>query len=766
MSISAHPSPSRRRGWIPWIFLASGAAVIVLYYLQPSRLGYAIIYEVTGVAGVAAIVCGIHLNKPRGRGSWYLAAFGLTASVTGDVIWSYYEHVLKREAPYPSVADAFYIGGSLLLAAALAGFVRRRLPGRDVGSLIDAIIITTGAGIVSWMFLVTPYAADRSLTLAVRLTAISYPLVDIVLIAFAARLALAPGRRSVSLHLLLLMLTAWILVDSLYGWQSLAGTYLTPSPLDVGWMGGYILLGTLALHPSMRHLTEATREPAPSLTLRRVILLAAAASLAPIVIAVQAVRGDPVQITVVVPGATALFLLVVLRLAGVARALGAAARNDGLTGLANRAHIMEQLDGSLARARRDGTEVALLFVDLDRFKRVNDTLGHEAGDRLLIAVAGLLRDHTRGGDTVARLGGDEFVVVCPAVGGLARATDIAERIQTALAEPIYIDAIPVFISASIGVAIADPRDDGETLVQDADLAMYRAKESGRARYHVFDPGLRADSLSRRAMERELQAALERDEFAVRYQPVVRLHDNQVVGVEALIRWDHPDRGMLTPYAFLDEAEESGLIVPIGAWLFREVADQLALWRRTIPGGEDVRASVNLSARQLLQMDLAEVLLGAVASAGLTPDALCLEVTESALLDDLDHASMVLGRLRAHGFHVSVDDFGTGYSSLSYLKHLPVQTMKIDRSFVVEIGSGTIDLAILRTLLDLARAVEIDVIVEGVETLDQLEILGRLGVGFAQGFVWSEPLSPERCARVLGAPLIPTGRGGVLASTGR
>jgi diguanylate cyclase (GGDEF)-like protein/PAS domain S-box-containing protein len=425
------------------------------------------------------------------------------------------------------------------------------------------------------------------------------------------------------------------------------------------------------------------------------------------------------------------------------------AHHDPLTGLPNRMLFSEFLVLALARSRRFHSRVAVLFLDLDRFKFVNDSLGHDAGDQLLVALGERLRDAVRPGDTVARFGGDEFVVLCEDLSGpdaRQQATDVADRLLAVIGEPFHLDGDEQYLNASIGIALARSGDERpEALLRDADSAMYRAKDRGKARWELFDEEMRASALERVEIENALHRAVDREEFRVVYQPVVALPDGRCIGAEALVRWQHPERGLLTPDEFVDLAEESGLIVPVGIWVLDAACRQAAVWQANDDGGDFV-VSVNLSGRQLAHPDTPGHVAHALATSGIDPAGLALEITESVLMDDAGSTMASIGALKDLGVGLSIDDFGTGYSSLGYLKRFPVDTVKIDRSFVAGLGDKQEDSAIVAAVVSLGHALGLTVVAEGVETARQRDELVALHCDAAQGFLFSEP---EPAARLNG-----------------
>jgi diguanylate cyclase (GGDEF)-like protein/PAS domain S-box-containing protein len=426
---------------------------------------------------------------------------------------------------------------------------------------------------------------------------------------------------------------------------------------------------------------------------------------------------------------------------------------DPLTGLPNRGLFADRLAHVLSR-RDQQASVAVYFLDLDRFKRINDSLGHGAGDEVLREVARRLRAALRPEDTVARFGGDEFTILCESLGGVLEAVGVADRLQRPLAEPIRIGAAELRLSASIGVALAEPGEpvDMERMVEDADAAMYRAKERGGARAELFDTGMRERAVKALDVEQELQCAIEHGELRLHYQPQVDLASGRMIGAEALLRWEHPERGLLAPGTFLEVAEESGLIVEIGSWAVGEVCRRLRTWQdREETAG--LRLSVNLGARELSHPDIVSTVLGAVRRTAIDPACLCIEVTESTAMADRDSGFRALRELSLAGVCVAIDDFGTGYSSLDQLRHMPVDVLKIDRSFVQGMGPDSPDTALVAAALAMGAALSMQVVAEGIETDDHASALRDLECRIGQGFLFSRPLPPEELDGLLEAGLV-------------
>ncbi|HEY0000734.1 MAG TPA: EAL domain-containing protein [Actinoplanes sp.] len=426
------------------------------------------------------------------------------------------------------------------------------------------------------------------------------------------------------------------------------------------------------------------------------------------------------------------------------------AYHDALTQLANRALFRERVSEAVRTRGADG-EVTVLFLDLDGFKEVNDSLGHLAGDQLLVQVADRLRASVRDGDVVARFGGDEFAVLIEAPAGGDDAEQVAQRIIDVLEEPFASESRKIHVQASIGLAaaglLADTATDGaEQLMRNADLAMYKAKSAGGSGYSCYDPEMLLDLVSRLELEADLRVALERKQLQLHYQPTIDLANNEVIGFEALARWQHPERGMITPGEFIPLAEATGLIVPLGRWVLREACRQAVEWSKA-GDGRPVKMAVNVSVRQFDRTDLVEVVASILAETGMPAEQLCLEMTESVLMTDTDGNLEQLLRLKALGVTLAIDDFGTGYSSLAYLRRFPVDTLKIDRSFVERLGALTDDTALADTIVQLGKSLGMATVAEGIEEFGQLAALREMGCHFAQGYYFSRPVAAEEAGRL-------------------
>jgi diguanylate cyclase (GGDEF)-like protein len=420
--------------------------------------------------------------------------------------------------------------------------------------------------------------------------------------------------------------------------------------------------------------------------------------------------------------------------------------HDSLTGLVNRAHFMERLNEALIRARLTQSRVGVLFIDLDDFKKVNDSLGHAFGDRLLEVIGRRLAEAVRAYDVAGRLGGDEFAVLMEDGDDEQRVDHVVQRLQSLLSAPVTIDEHTLSVGASVGTTISDGSHDAAEVLRNADLAMYAAKTRRDGRAAAYEVSMHSEAVARLRLEEELRRALAGDEFEVHYQQIVALDCERARGVEALLRWRHPVHGLITPADFISVAEKTGLIVPIGAWVLGVAAHQVAEWRRF--HGGDLGLSVNLSARQLLRSEIVEEVAEALRRSGLDPSALVLEITESTILEDSGAVRDRVGALKRLGVRLALDDFGTGYSSLAHLQQLPIDVVKVDRRFVKDLGTDHDGAAMVAAIIGLTDALHLDVVAEGIELPAQAAELRRLGCRLGQGYLFSRPMGAESMSALL------------------
>ena len=1031
-----------------WYIYGGIAAVATLFYFAAGRSGY--LFNAIGLSAPLAILIAVRLHKPARKAPWHLLALGMALFIAGDVITYNYPRLFGTEAPFPSIGDVLYLSVYPCLVLGLLLMVRLRTPGRDWTSLLDSLMVAVAVGTASWIFLMSPYWHDQESGLLARLTSMGYPLADLILIAVAVRLAVGAGRRVPSLILMLTATCALFLTDTIYAWVLLYATYEPGSGyLELGWAAFYIVLGMAALHPSMRSLTERAPEQTEHMGWARLAMLLGAALVPPTIRLAQYLRHEPVDNIVLIGATFTLFVLVVLRMAGLVRlqerytareralreagaalvtatnrdsirtatieavkalagsdavvrvcerdpgrpseyivtagdeavgtslsldklqererqslirgeshrvALGetrfhqelklgdgegwtfvaglslgeelrgllvASTRremsssvrdslvslsrqvalaldsaqlteelleqrsearfasliknssdvvaviepdtsiryvtpsavkvlgytpsaleatlfadlihpddrpramavltstmdsghaglaefrirhNDGtfryaetlctnllgdpnvrgvvlttrdiserkefenqlahqafhdpVTGLANRALFRDRVLHALERQERDGEPVSVLFMDLDDFKNINDSLGHAAGDQVLREVGERLRRCLRAADTAARLGGDEYGVLLEEAGDGIQATDVADRLMQELEAPFRLEGRDVMVRASVGIAVTDGKgtstDGADELLRNADVAMYMAKERGKSRYQVYEQTMHDTALQRLQLKGDLQRALEHKEFLLYYQPVVDLQTGSWVGVEALLRWQHPERGIVPPLQFIPLAEETGLIVPIGQWVLAEACRYAAHLRARIPSEQPFHMAVNLSARQLQDPLLIADVRRVLDESGLEPSALILEITESVMMQDIDASLVRLRDLKKLGVRLAIDDFGTGYSSLNYVRRFPVDILKVDKSFIDGVGEGGESAALTRAVIELAGILKLQPVAEGIERSDQLHRLQEMSCDFGQGFLFSAPLPEKELEPLFAAQFSSTG----------
>ena len=1034
------------------MYLSAGViATLVFLFVPGMRVGG--LLNLIALSSPIVILIALRLNHVEYKLPWVLIALGQVFFVTGDVITYNYERFFGTELPYPSIGDVFYLSVYPCLFLGILLLIRHRSPGRDHDSAIDSLIVGIGVGVLSWVFLIAPYMHDFSLTTGQKLVSIGYPLMDLMLVTVAIRLAVGRGRKNQAFYLLLAGVIALFITDAMYGWAGLHGGYDNQTGyLEGGWAAFYLLIGAAALHPAVRSFSERSFEVLTRLSRTRLGVLAVVTLTAPftdaIIVSRYSTGAQGTDQMVVIVASIILFLLVIARMSGLVRqqeksagreralreagvALvtatnraaihgaaieasrtlageGAAIRlcegfdggtdefivvaadgdavdvigahfsldvlqewkqqrlrdrdayvvqthestirdslslptheegsvlvaplfmrdefrgmiavatpeemptsvadslralssqvalalesaaltedlllrqsearfaslvknssdvvaviepttvvryaspsasrvlgtdpgdlegtrfidlvhrddktrvlsfltsagdgegntgllefrlrhrdgtyiatetlrtsllhdpnvrgivlntrditerkqferqlehqafNDPVTNLANRALFRDRVLHAIERQERDGKPVAVLFMDIDDFKTINDSLGHAAGDGLLLQVGDRLKHVLRAADTAARLGGDEFAILLEDGGEGVQAADVADRIMQMLEIPFVLDGKDVFIRASVGIAVAESAGDGgedaaEALMRNADVAMYMAKEKGKGRYQIFEPEMHDTALRRLELKADLQRALEHDEFILHYQPVIELDSGKITGVEALIRWVHPDRGIVQPLDFIPLAEETGLIVPIGRWVLREACRYAVELQGEFSMEPAFHMAVNLSARQLARPEIVDEVRDILAETGLPAHTLILEITESMVMQDMELAIERLQQLKGLGVLLAIDDFGTGYSSLNYVRRFPVDILKVDKSFIDEVADGGESSALTAAVIELAGILNLKPVAEGIERADQLERLMELNCDMGQGYFFARPLDPKALRTML------------------
>ncbi|HTZ08014.1 MAG TPA: EAL domain-containing protein [Acidimicrobiales bacterium] len=757
-------APGRRRSDRVWICAPGVGGVVValaasglLGSLEPAAM------FVVGVGTLLSLVLSVRLHRPALRWPWWAISGSVLLFIVGGAARADL-HTLGNLGPSRSlVPDLVSLPGYVLGAAGLLGFSRARDRARGsqhhFGVILDGVIAALALLAVAWVYVIYPVLVHHHTPLTVRLLLTCYPAMSLFLVVVTVRIAFSPEQRRVpSYWFLLATMTAMFVGDTLYMFADVDLVHVAGRFLDLPYAIAFVATAAMALHPSMRALTEPAGLRPKAASPGRVVLVALGL-LVPAVITLQHPSGsmkDRVALFVIIvmlTGAAVLRIVQALHLAERSEAdLAYQATHDSLTGLPNRRMMREHLDDVLARAAVDDTHVALLFLDLDRFKLVNDTLGHTHGDELLVDVARRLQEHMRPSDLVTRIGGDEFMVVLGQVVSVSQALELAHRLRTCLRTPFMVNGMEFYVSASIGLSFAsgdDPRVDAELLVRDADMALYQAKDAGRDAVAVFDESMRTRISERVELEHDLRRAVELRQLHLVYQPIIRIPDGPVEGVEALVRWAHPTLGVIPPVKFIPLAEDTGLIKGIGEWVLQEAVRQLAAWRRDTPGLENLYVTVNVSGAQLHDERLVERVAAVLERNGVPGNALCLELTESVVMEEHRHAIAIFTELRRLDVRLAIDDFGTEYSSLAYLKRFPVTNLKIDRSFVENLDDDdSSDATLIAAVVAMAHALGIATVAEGVETSTQARRLVDLGCDAVQGYLYSRPVQAESVPYVI------------------
>ena len=757
---SARPAWRRlgdRASTVATAFGVAGAAVALLYGVPGSWSAHAAALILMAVATAAAMAGGLRINVPPRRGPWEVLFLGVVLLALGGWVRLDRHTLAIVNTNRALLPDVLVLVGSVLAAFAVTVLARAPHPHdrRNPDMVIEALVAGISAFVLLWIYLVEPAATRLHLSGFERgalpiATALDVYMVAVALIGIRPR-----ARRSLSGRFLILAVVFLAIADGLYLVTDVRRAAVPHSLLGVGYLLAASALGVAYLHPTMRRLFGGRWSPSSDVPDSRGRLIAIV--LAPALLAVIGLTdpGRPADQRVVLGifGAAAVSLAAVRVWRAVRVGAATQARlvhqvtHDPLTGLGNRSFVERSISAALAESARARDGVAVIFLDIDRFKLINDTHGYSCGDQLLIEVGERLTAAFGGRGAVARVGGDEFALVVFPVASPAQARHDAELAHQVLNAPFNVYGADLLVSASVGVTLSsasEPTTDAETMLRDADTAMYQAKGAGRDTVTMFDNSMRDRIADRLALEHDLRRALERDEFCLMFQPIVSLDEDGplVVGLEALLRWDRPTRGLVPASFFIECAEASGLLTEIGDWVIRESARQLATWRR-VPGTGGLFVSVNVSALHLKSAALPARVRRALAETGLAPDAMCIELSESTLMDNPAEGVALVIRLKELGVRLAIDDFGNGYASLAYLKQFPVDYVKIDRRFIAGlIGDDPTDETLVAAIVSMAQALDAVTIAEGVEHERQEQSLREIGCDLAQGFLYSRPVTSD------------------------
>ncbi|BAL90655.1 putative diguanylate cyclase/phosphodiesterase [Actinoplanes missouriensis 431] len=728
-----------RRLW--QVMAAFGILATALYALFPDTLISVLSFILLGIGSLAACFFGPRRWGAEPRIAWLLMG---TAAITFLIGVLIRPTVTEWHMPWPLLADVFSFSGYVLLGIFLAMLLRQR-QSVDRHAVLDGLIVTLSVGMTTTLLLALPAAAitDRSAVLSVIQG--TYPLFDVMILLLIINLTFTAKTWPFSLVAITVTMLGMFVGDAAYAIVGVSGQIYASPLFNVPFLIAYTALGVAALHPSVVELSRAAKAPVQEWGWQRLTMLAPALLLPSVMLLTNRTRDPEARILVAVIGA-AVFGLLLFRATSAVEAQVAAqlrsehqASHDPLTSLPNRVSISAEIERLVTVVDPEGHDrVWVYMLDLDGFKWVNDSWGHDTGDQLVIEVGRRLRAAVAAGVPVARVGGDEFLLAY--VGEKGGALHLVDDIRGCFARPFPVRDTEVVISASIGIShaagdAARAAVTAEALMRDADTAMYRAKSEGPGRSSIFDTSMHDQVRERIELEVALRQALAEDQLRVHYQPLVRLETGVPVGAEALVRWEHPERGAIPPMTFIPIAEDAGLIGSIGTWVRQEALRQLGVWRSEGVVGEDFYLSINVSPRQLSEPELPLIVSGEMLRYGVPAHCVALEMTESVMVDGSSVTARVLFELRELGVKLLIDDFGTGFSALGYLRRFPVTGVKIDRSFVIGLGANVEDDEIVRAVVAMSHALGLSVIAEGVETPLQREALYAIGVVNGQGWLW-------------------------------
>lgn len=700
-----------------------------------------VVNELLATIIMVSAMRGLVALPARERGPWAWLVGGSALWVMGDIGWDI-TALVSGESPTISLADIPYLVGYPVTAIGAVKLLRLRSPRSDREGLLDGLVVSVSATMTAWQFFIAP-EDDTKASFAAQVVAAAYPIGDVILLSGLAWLAFSPGRPSGALRLLMAFAGITLVLDMGYAYATNAGTEVLMRVVNTMYPVAYLFLSRAIRHREVLDVTEPVHQLVRRTNPVRLVLLGVTMYTAPM-LAFVSVGHRTKDLVIGLGGTTVLAVIVITRFVLLVREREAMetsaaykALHDELTGLANRKLLLDRIDFAQQRHTRTGKPYAVLFIDLDRFKSVNDTWGHAVGNEVLVAVGKSLRSCVRAEDLVARIGGDEFALVCENITDTSMVHTMATRIVSRLGRDLPMQA--KLVSASVGMVLIEPGStdatDAESVLHRADLAMYRVKNEGGRAWREFDDELRTWSAQRRSIEAELSDAIEQSELRLVYQPIVALDRSRSVGLEALLRWDRPGRTSISPADFIPVAEATGLIIPIGEWVLNEAAQFAA--RNNIG-----YVTVNVSAVQIRRSDVADAFGKALLASGADPLRIVVELTESALLTDVEKVDATLASLVDLGARIAVDDFGTGYSSLGYIDRFPVSIVKVDKSLVDRVDEDEAQRAVVRAITGLAASLGFTVVAEGIERESQRQALIDLDVQYGQGWLFCRALEPD------------------------
>jgi len=767
--------------------ILGGTALSVGYFALPNATSQNVDYIFLGTASVVFILIGVHLQKPKNRFGWYCIAAAGAFFTLGDDVYTLYSNVLHLSIPFPSYADASYLLGYPFLFVGVLSLARGPGSTSRREDTADAAIVAMGALAISWHFLMDSYVDNSTVTTFGLLVNMAYPIMDIALVFIVFRTLLFEKSKSPSHRLLAAAVSVMFVADFTYDLLVLHGSYTSGNAVDGLFLLEYVLIAAAALHPSIgdarfaaESISAESERPVGSDRIRMSILLLSG-SIAPVILVVATALGVSVNVVPLGIISVLVWATIMLRLNWMVermrtqsfrlvenfRELEASSQlreeleanlrhqalHDPLTGLANRALFDDRLLQAHERLVRSGGLSAVLLLDLDDFKGVNDTFGHLIGDQLLVGIANRLEAVTRSSDTLCRLGADEFLYLAEGLRSAEDAEDVARRLLDVFVEPFSVESARLEQRVSIGLTICDATQSSHHhCVQEADVALYEAKRERLGRYVVFAPSMQERVTGRFTLVQELRDALRAGEIAMHYQPIVDLATTEVVGMEALMRWYHAERGWVAPSIFIPLAEQSDLIIALGTFALRQSIKAAKTWE---PVGDQMElpfVTVNFSANQFHAPDIVSIIKDALRDGDLAPERLIIEMTETAALLDIAETMKVVDSLNELGVGIAIDDFGTGFSSLSYLVMLHPKIIKIDRSFVSPVHESARNDTLLGEIVKLGRGLSMTVLAEGIETPEQLVRLREMGCELGQGFLFSPAVPADEVAELIRHPL--------------